>query len=150
MFDPPPYALLADAVLLLHFAVVIFVVGGPIVVLVGNRVDWAWVNRLGFRLAHLAAIAYVALQAWLGATCPLTHLENRLRSMASEQQAYSGSFVEYWIQRVLFYDAPPWVFVFAYTSFLLLVMLIWWIYPPARRKRERQAPLRGRSDRTMR
>ncbi|HUF62990.1 MAG TPA: DUF2784 family protein, partial [Verrucomicrobiales bacterium] len=63
------YQLLADAVLLLHFAIVLFVVGGLVFVVVGNFRRWPWVNSLWFRFAHLAAIGVVVAQAWLGKIC---------------------------------------------------------------------------------
>lgn len=103
---PPPYPLLADLVLLLHFAVVLFVVVGLPLIIVGNRLRWCWVNTLRFRLAHLAAISIVAAQAWLGQACPLTTLEIWLRRQAG-QATYRASFIEHWVQRVLYYEAPP-------------------------------------------
>jgi hypothetical protein len=123
------YRLLADAVLVLHFSVVVFVVGGLLLIVVGNLLSWRWVNALGFRLAHLAAIGFVVVQAWLGAACPLTTLEMWLRVMAGAN-SYSGGFVEHWLQRLLYYEAPPWIFVAVYTLFGLLVALTWWRYPP--------------------
>ena len=51
---------LADSVLALHFAVVAFVLGGLVFIIIGNFMRWRWVNALWFRLAHLAAIAVVA------------------------------------------------------------------------------------------
>lgn len=89
-----PWQWLADAVLLLHFGVVLFVVGGLLLVLVGNRLHWPWVNGLGFRVAHLAAIAVVVMQAWLGQACPLTTLESWLRTQAGSP-SYEGSFIEH-------------------------------------------------------
>jgi hypothetical protein len=38
------------------------------------------------------------------------------------------------VQRLLFYDAPAWVFASAYTLFGLLVVAVWWRHPPERRK----------------
>ena len=126
-----PYQLLADAVLVIHFGVVLFVVGGLVVVVAGNWLRWRWVNQLWFRLAHLAAIAVVVLQAWLGQYCPLTTLESWLRVQAGAA-AYERSFVEHWLQRLIFYEAPFWVFAVAYTAFALLVLLVWWRFPPHR------------------
>lgn len=126
-----PYRLLADAVLLLHFGVVLFVVGGLVLVLLGNALGWGWVNRWSFRLAHLAAIAVVVVQAWLGRLCPLTTLESWLRVQAGGS-AYRQSFIEHWLQRILYWDAPSWVFTAAYTAFGALVLLAWWRYPPQR------------------
>ena len=121
MLQPLHYQILADSVLVLHFAFVIFVVAGLVLVVVGNFRRWRWVNEMWFRLAHLAAIALVVAQAWLGEACPLTTLEIWLRSQAA-QKTYSGSFIEYWLQRVLFYEAEPWVFVLIYSLFGLSVL----------------------------
>lgn len=125
------YALLADAVLVLHFGVVVFVIGGLVCVVVGNTLHWRWVNRLWFRLAHLAAIGVVVAQSWLGQLCPLTTLESWLRRQ-SGQAGYRASFIEHWLQRVLFYEAPFWVFTLVYTVFGLLVIGAWWYFPPGR------------------
>ncbi len=122
---------LADAVLVVHFAVVLFVVGGLAVVLAGNWLGWDWVNRLWFRVAHLAAIAVVVLQAWLGQHCPLTTLEAWLRVQAG-RGAYESSFIEHWLQRLIYFEAPPWVFTAVYTAFGALVLWAWWRFPPRR------------------
>ena len=130
-----PYRLLADVVLTLHLALVAFVIGGLVIVVVGNVRRWRWVNNLWFRLAHIAAIAIVVAEAWLGFTCPLTTLEMWLRARAGVT-TYGGGFIEHWFSRILFYDAPPWAFVVAYTLFGLLVLATWFRYPPSgRRKR---------------
>lgn len=100
-----PYQLLADAVLALHVAVVVFVVGGLVLVVAGNLRGWRWVNAWWFRLAHLAAILVVVAEAWFGVVCPLTTAEAWLRSQALAA-AYSGGFIEHWLQRLLFYEAP--------------------------------------------
>jgi len=127
--DPHTYRLLADAVLLVHLAVVVFVVGGLVFVLVGNARHWLWVNALLFRVAHLVAVGVVVVQAWLGELCPLTILESWLREQAGEA-AYAAGFIEHWVHRVLYYDAPPWVFTLMYTVFGLLVAAAWWYFPP--------------------
>ena len=133
MRDELPYPLLADAVLMLHFALVAFVVGGLLLIWVGNLRGWRWVNGWWFRLAHIAAIGVVVAQAWLGATCPLTTLEMWLRAQA-RASTYAGGFIEHWIHRVLFYEAPPWVFALGYSLFGLLVVATWLYFPPAARR----------------
>ena len=124
-----PYQLLADLVLATHAALVMFVIGGLAAILVGNFRGWRFVNAWWFRAAHLAAIAVVAAQAWLGITCPLTTLESALRVKAGGA-AYETSFIEYWLARLLYYDAPAWVFTAAYTLFGLAVAAAWWRFPP--------------------
>ncbi|HEX6018500.1 MAG TPA: DUF2784 domain-containing protein [Burkholderiaceae bacterium] len=124
-----PYRLLADAVLLVHLGIVVFVVGGLLLVVAGNLLHRPWVNGGVFRVAHLLAIAFVVVQAWLGQVCPLTALESWLRTKAG-MAGYRSSFIETWVQRILYYDAPTWVFALAYTAFALLVVLAWWRFPP--------------------
>jgi len=131
-----PYATLADAVLAVHFAVVVFVIGGLLCIPVGHRRRWAWTTAWSFRLLHAVAIAVIAAQAWLGQHCPLTHLETWLRSEAGETSGYEVTFVQYWVSKVLYFDAPLWIFATAYTAFGLLVALAWWRYPPGSLQRE--------------
>ncbi len=127
------YQLLADAVLVVHTGVVAFVVFGLVIIVIGNLARWRWVNNLRFRLCHLAAIGYVVAGSWLGLVCPLTDLEMWLRRQAG-QTAYAGSFIQYWLQRILYYEAPAWVFTTAYTAFGLLVLASWFLFPPRRRR----------------
>ena len=138
MREPLPYQLLADMVLTLHVAVVVFVVGGLILIIVGNLQTWKWVNTLRFRLAHLGAIATVAAEAWIGVTCPLTSLEMWLRAKA-RATTYTGTFIEYWLQRILYYEVPPWVFTVGYSLFGLIVVATWWYFPPQSKRRDRKS-----------
>lgn len=128
-----PSTWLADAVLLLHFGIVVFVVGGLVVIVAGNLRGWRWVNRWWWRLLHLAAILVVVAESWFGVLCPLTTLESWLRAR-SGSAAYHRGFVETWVQALLFYDAPGWVFTVAYTVFGLAVVGVWLRYPPRRRQ----------------
>lgn len=127
--SPLLYQVLADAVLLLHVAVVLFVVGGLLLIVVGGARRWDWVRNPGFRWLHLGAIAFVVAESWFGVACPLTTLESSLRSLAG-QAAYDGDFVAHWLRRLLFFAAPPWVFVTGYSAFGLLVILAWKRFPP--------------------
>lgn len=97
-----PFRLLADAVLVLHFAFIFFVVGGLVFVVVGNLRGWKWVNRLWLRIAHLAAIGFVVAESWLDMPCPLTTLEAWLRPREGAT-TYSQGFIEHWVQRVFAY-----------------------------------------------
>jgi hypothetical protein len=126
-----PYRLLADIVLVVHTAIVLFVVLGLVLIVVGGVRGWSWTRRPWFRVLHLAAIAIVVAESWLGITCPLTTWESALRARAGDTQ-YAAGFVEYWLQRVLFYDLPPWVFTLAYSAFAALVVAAWWRWPPRR------------------
>ncbi len=85
--------LLADALVVAHFAFIAFVAGG------GALVAWRRWNAL----LHLPALAwgvYVELSATI---CPLTPLENALRHAAG-QAGYAGGFVDEYLVRVIY---PP-------------------------------------------
>ena len=71
----------------------------------------------------------VAVQSWFGLTCPLTILEMNLRDRAGDA-TYDSTFIAHWLQRLLFYEAPPWVFTVGYTLFGLLVVASWLKFRP--------------------
>ena len=132
------YRFLADVILVLHFAIVLFVIGGLVLIVLGNCLRWSWVNSLTFRVIHLASILFVVAESWLGITCPLTTLENHLRTTGGSP-SYHTSFIQHWVQRLIFYDAPPWLFILAYTAFGIVVILSWWIFPPRSRTTRNQS-----------
>ena len=123
------WLMLADSVLALHLAFVAFVVLGLALVLAGGMWHWRWVRNPWFRTIHLLAIVGVAGQTWLNIECPLTTLEMALRARAGTA-VYSGSFIEYWLQSILYLRAPNWVFAVCYSVFALVVVLAWlWVRP---------------------
>lgn len=119
--------LAADAVLFLHFAFVLFVAGGLVMIWCGAALRWRWVRNRWFRIAHLAAICFVTAEAVAGIACPLTVWEDALRGSGD-----SASFIARWVHRVMFYNLPEWVFTVAYALFALVVALTYWLVPPAR------------------
>lgn len=128
---PAIYQLLADAVLIIHVGVVLFIVLGQALIVAGALAGWDWIRRPVLRAAHLAAMVYVALQSWFGLVCPLTTLEQWLR-LQGGQGVYAGDFIGHWLGRLLFYQAAPWVFIAVYSAFALLVAASWWWAPPRR------------------
>ncbi len=117
--------MLADAVLALHALVVLFNVGGLVVIVAGGLRHWRWIRHRGFRMTHLGLVAFVTVEAGLGMTCPLTTLEDSLRGVATTQ-----SFIGRLLSALIYWHAPPWGFVLAYTLFLGLVAVAWWKWPP--------------------
>ena len=129
MQDATLLLVLADVVLLMHVAIVVFIVGGLALIIAGGIGGWHWVRNPWFRIAHLVAIGVVTAQAWMGMVCPLTTLEKALRASAGET-VYAGSFIAHWVGALLYYHAPMWVFAAAYTVFGLLVAAAWWKVRP--------------------
>ena len=129
---------LADLVLVIHFLFVSFVVGGLALIWIGAAAGWRWVRNFWFRIVHLAAICFVALEALIGMVCPLTEWEDALRGARGET-----GFIARWVYRILYYSLPDWVFTTGYVAFALAVALTFWRVPPQRRKRDRKgAPTR--------
>jgi len=124
---------LADAVLVVHLAFVLFVVLGFALVLAGGALGWRWVRNRTFRYAHLAAIVFVAIEALAGVACPLTVWENALRHLSPA----GPSFVGRWVSRLLYYDLPEWVFTVSYVLFATAVAVTLWLVPPESVPRKR-------------
>lgn len=125
---------LADAVLVLHVAIVMFAILGALAIPIGGWRKWRWVRSMPLRIAHLALVVFVALQAWLGRLCPLTVWEQMLRIRAGEA-TYDASFIQHWLSGLIFFDAPWWLFTAVYTAFALLVAGCWvWIAPRRQRR----------------
>ena len=88
-----PYGLLADALVLAHFAFVGFVLLGGLIV--AWRPNLAWL--------HLPAVTWAILVEWNGWICPLTPWEQRLRTAGGES-GYGGDFIDHYVVPVLY---PP-------------------------------------------
>lgn len=118
---------LADALALLHFGFVVFVVAGGVLVLRWPRVAWA----------HLPAAAWgvaIELGGWI---CPLTPLENALRRSAGES-GFTGGFVEHYLLPVLYpAGLTRTVQIGLGVGVLLLNLLVygWWVWRRVRRIR---------------
>ena len=121
-------AWLADFILVVHFLFVAFVVGGLALIWIGAAAGWGWVRNFRFRVAHLAAIGFVAMEALIGMWCPLTVWEAALRGTSAEK-----SFIAQWVHRILFYDWPEWVFAMLHIGFALLVVATWFAVRPAKK-----------------
>lgn len=131
----PLLLLMADVVLVLHVIFVAFVVLGLLVIYLGYFCQWQWVRHKVWRIAHLAAVGYVVVQSWLGLVCPLTVWERALREKAGEV-TYAGSFIQHWLHRLLFFEAPDWVFVLVYGVFGTLVLASWFVVRPHKHMRQ--------------
>lgn len=119
---------IADALLVLHFAIAAFIVGGLIAVWLGAAAGWQWVRDPWFRYAHLGAILFVAAEALLGVACPLTVWEDLLRGGIQPE-----SFVARWVHRFLYYRAPEWVFATAYVLWAAATLVTLALVPPRRK-----------------
>ena len=120
---------LADLILILHFAFVLFIVGGLALIWAGACLGWRWVRNFWLRTAHLAAMLFVAAEALAGMWCPLTVWEDLLRGGVPGET----TFIARWVHRILFYSFPEWAFTAAYLVFALVVATTWWRVRPERK-----------------
>ena len=118
--------------LFLHVLFVASVVVGLVLILIGKPLGWRWVRNWWFRVLHLCAIGVVVVQAWFGVICPLTTLEMALRDKAGDA-TYAGTFISHWLESLLYYRAPAWVFAVCYSVFAAVVVLSWYWVRPDRR-----------------
>src|SRR5512140_2496366 len=84
------YKLAADALALLPFAFILFVVLGGLLLLKWPRLMWL----------HVPAAVWGALIEFAGWYCPLTSMENAMLRRAGES-GYSGGFVAHYIFRLI-------------------------------------------------
>jgi hypothetical protein len=124
------YALLADAVLVLHFAFVLFVVAGLLLTWIGYFAGWKFVRNPWFRSAHLVAMAVVVAESLFGVICPLTKWEAALRLKAGEDPAYMCSFIQHWVHHVMFFEISERTFTMIYVAVFVLIVLSLVVVPP--------------------
>ena len=85
------FGLLADLVVVVHLAFVLFVA-------VGGLLVWRWPWLMW---CHLPAVAWGIAIITIGFTCPLTPLEHYLRGRAG-QQGHDGGFVDRYVEDVIY------------------------------------------------
>jgi hypothetical protein len=134
------YGPAADAVVVFHLCYVLFAVGGEAVILLGGLLHWSWVRSRAFRIAHLASVVVVAVEALIGMLCPLTEWEYRLRLLAGQTVEEQIPFMARLVRRIIFYDFPTWVFTLTYILFATLVAATLFLVPPRSKRRSPKNP----------
>ena len=119
---------LAGLVLAAHLAVIAFNLFGLVAIPLGAWRGWRFVRLRWWRLAHLASLAAVALQALLGRACFLTIWQGDLAGGGGEEP-----LIARWINRAIYWPLPLWAFTAAYVAVFVYVLALWWRVPPSRR-----------------
>jgi hypothetical protein len=86
-----PDRIAADAVLIVHFAFIVFVVFGGALLLLWPRIAWL----------HVPAVFWATVVELTGWICPLTPLENTLQR-SSGGPAYAGDFVGHYLVALIY------------------------------------------------
>ena len=127
------YSLLADIIVVIHLAYACFVLFGFIGIVIGVWRRWSLIENSPFRITHLICTAFVPLETLLRMTCPLTTLENYFLK-ASGTSGYERSFIGNLASKILFYDAPEWIFTVIYLALAIMVIFYFFRFPPKQRK----------------
>ena len=120
---------LATLVLALHLAIILFNVGGLVVIPLGAWRQWRFVRIFWWRALHLALLAVVALQAVLGRVCFLTDWQAALAGASAPTPLIAG-----WINRLIYWPLPLWVFAVLYVAVWIYVLALWLLVPPRLRQ----------------
>jgi hypothetical protein len=117
--------MLAEVVLFLHLLLAMFITLGLIAIPVGALLRWRWVRLRRLRLLHAGLMIFVALEAVLGITCPLTTVEHHLRGSDAPE-----FFLADLASSLLYWDLPLEFFVIGYLLAAAWVGFLWWKIPP--------------------
>ena len=106
------YRTLADGVVVIHFAWILFLIGGAFI---GRRVRWV-------KWTHLAALGYSVLLQAFSWICPLTYLELWLWNR-TPAGSYSGSFIAHYLEKLVYMEIPR-ALVFALTVAVIVISAV--------------------------
>jgi hypothetical protein len=121
------HPILGELVLALHLVVIGFNVAGLVAIPLGARLGWRLVRLRWLRLLHLVALGAVALQAALGRACFLTDWQDALTGGGARDP-----LIMRWVNSVVFWPLPIWVFTAVYFVVFLYVLALWRWVPPRR------------------
>lgn len=120
-------AILAQAILVLHLAIIAFNVLGLIAIPLGAALHWRWVRIRWWRALHVASWALVAAQAALGRACFLTLFQDELTGSGARPP-----LIERWVESVIYWPLPIWVFGAIYLVLFAAAIALWWAVPTRR------------------
>ena len=125
------YKILADAIVVIHFLWIIFMIVGFVLTAAAFRrrklFDLFWLRTI-----HLAGIVFVAALGILGKSCPLTVWESAMRERHDPNAAYAGSFIVHWIEQVVYPNVSPLAVTLPVITAAVVTLIIYVLRPPLR------------------
>ena len=119
------FSIIADLILIVHFAIVAFITLGFFFIPIGYKFKWHLTYNKRLRFTHLTLMGLITTESLIGLTCPLTTIEKVLRN-----NFHSKSFIDYWISKIIYWEIPSIFFMFIYSLCFFYTFLLWKIYPP--------------------
>lgn len=135
------WRILADIIVWVHFLWIAFMAAGFLLTL------WATLSVIIsrapksakkffdlyiFRTIHLCGIVYVGSLFALGKHCPLTVLENFLRSKYPGYDEYAGSFIIHYLEKIIYPELSPLIISIPTVIILLFCVAMFFIKPPSK------------------
>ena len=117
--------LLADLVLLTHFAIAAFLAAGMLLIPIGAYWRWSWVRARRLRQIHAGLIVLITIEAIFHITCPLTILEALLRRTHAPESFWGDQ-----ISKILYWDLPLEFFAILYVCCVVWILYLWKSIPP--------------------
>ena len=119
--------ILAALILAVHLGIIAFNLFGLVAIPLGAWRGWRFVREPSWRMLHVASLAVVALQAMAGRACLLTVWQDELTGSPPG----TAPLIMHWINAVLFWPLPLWVFGIIYIAIFAFVVLLLWLVPPS-------------------
>ena len=120
--------LLADLVLITHFAIAAFLALGMLLIPLGAYWHWAWVRSRRLRQIHMGLMVLIAIEALFHITCPLTTLEAYLRKSTAPESFWADQ-----LSKILYWDLPLEFFTILYGCCVVWTLFLWKSVPPINR-----------------
>jgi hypothetical protein len=125
-------ALVAEAILAVHLAIIAFNVLGFVVIPVGAWRRWRIVRVAWLRLLHLGVMAVVAGQALAGRACFLTVWQNELTGNRTAPEP----LIAHWVNSLIYWNIPIWGFAIFYSALFLYILTLTVLVPFGRSRRK--------------
>jgi len=126
--SPQAASAVSQAILAAHLGVIAFNVAGLVAIPLGARLGWRWVRIRWWRALHVLSWAVVALQAALGRACFLTVWQD-----AATGAVASPPLIMHWVNGLIYWPLPIWVFGAIYVALFAAVVAFWWLVPASAR-----------------
>lgn len=133
----PTSMLFAESILAIHLLVIMFSVGGLLVIPLGARLGWYLVHIAWLRILHLAVMAIIAGQALAGRACMLTVWQAQFAGHRNPQP-----LIMHWLNSMIYWHLPMWSFAVLYTTvfFYVLGLIVWVPFGSSTKRRAHPMP----------
>lgn len=129
------YEILAGVVIFLHFLWILFIISGFILTVFFWK---KFFDKFVLRTIHLLSILYTSYLEITGRYCPLTIIENYLKTKSDkppiEVGGYTGSFIVHYIEKLVYPDVEPLIVIIPTIIIGIIILVMFILKPPGKIK----------------